>query len=365
MVAGRNDDTGRGWAPYGLATRVAAAEVRAQAELDTAIADLGVVEALRLDDRTRLDIETMVGGLVATIGSTLRRHAARMLSDRDVDGAMVLRPVAELMPRLTAAGLLRDRALVAVLVRRARHDQIAAALPLLPTADGTPGLLIRLAGDADAAVAEAALALLGLDGRRREAWEQGEVGPVDLPMELHARLAWHVAAVLRADDGSAAVSRAVDRALAEATGRLLAGHDDDRNADAVALRLAAALDPRANEIVALLVAAIDDRRLDLFTALIAHALDIGMPDMRAIVIDPVGDRLWLALRALSVDRTSLARIALALADADRRRDIDGFAVQLDAIAAVPATEAAAILSPLTLPAAFHAAIQATGQRPRW
>ncbi len=365
MVAGRNDDTGRGWAPYGLATRVAAAEARAQAELDTAIADLGVIEALRLDDRTRLDIETMAGGLVATIGSILRRHAACLLSDRDIDGTAVLRPVAELMPRLVAAGLLRDRTLMAALVRRARHDQIAAALPLLPTADGTPGLLLRLAGDTDADVAEAALALLGLDGHRREAWERGEAGPVDLPMELHAWLAWRVAAVLRADDGSAAVTRAVDRALAEATGRLLAGHDDDKTVDVVALGLAMTLDCGANDIVALLVAAIDDRRLDLFTALIAHALDIGMPDMRAIVIDPVGDRLWLALRALSVDRASLARIALALADADQRRDIDGFAVQLDAIAAVPAAEAAAILSPLALPAAFHAAIQATGSRPRW
>jgi len=365
MVAVWNDETGRGWAPYGLAARVAAAEARMQAELDTAVADLAIADGWRLDDRTRRDIDTTIGGLVETIGSAVRRHAGRLLADRDIDGAAVLRPVAEVMPRLAAAGLLRDRALVAILVACVRHDRIAAALPIVVVDDETPGLLIRLAGAADPTVAAAALALLRLDGRRREAWNRGEPGPVDLPTPLHERVAWQVAAALRGQDASAAVNRAVDRALATATARLLADHDEAACPDAVALRLAAAIDPQPQDCTALLVAAIDDCRLDLFGALIAHRLDIAMPDMRTIVVDPVGDRLWLALRALALDRTALARIALALADADPRRDIDGFASQLDMIAAIPAADAAAVLAPLSLPAALHVAIRATEQRPRW
>ncbi len=365
MVAGWNDDTGRGWTPYGLAARIAATETRVEAELDTAIADLAIADALRLDDRTRRDVDMMADALVVAIGSMVRRHAGRLLADRDIDGAAMLCPVAGLMPRLIAAGLLRDPAVVTALVGRVRHDRIAADLPVGIVDGDAPGLLIRLAGGSDAAVADAAAALLGLDGRRREAWDRGEPGPADLPAPLYTQIVWQVAAALRTGDAGAAVGRAIDRALAEAAARLLAGHDDTDSADAVALRLAAAIDPEAGDIAALLVAAIDDRRLDLFSALIAHRLDIAMPDMRAIVADPVGDRLWLALRALSVDRTTLARIALALADADPRRDIDGFAAQLDEIAAIPAREAAAVLAPLALPAAFHAAIRAMGRRPRW
>ena len=365
MVAGWNDDTGRGWSPYGLAARIGAAEARAQAELDAAIADLAIADGLRLDDRTRLDIDTMLGTLVTTLGSTLRRHACRLLADRDIDGVAALRPVADLMPALLATGLLHDRALVAALVGRARHDRIAAALPLAMAEGDAPGLLIRLAGAADGDVADAALTMLGLDGRRREGWERGEPGPADLPVPLHADLAWRIAAALRATDATAAVARATDRALATATVRLLAGYGEAERADGVALALAMAITPRQDDMAPLLVAAIDDRRLDLFTALIAYRLDIAMPDMRAIVVDPVGDRLWLALRALSLERTPLARIALALADADPRRDIDAFAIQLDAIAAIPPQEAAAALAPLALPAAFHVAIRAMGQRSRW
>lgn len=357
-------DTGRGWGPYGLAARVAGAEARAQIELDAAIADLAIAEATRLDDRTRLGVDAMLGGLVATIGATLRRHAARLLADRDIDGDAVLRPVAAVMPRLVAGGILRDRALVGDLVARVRHDQIAAALPETATDLDTPGLLIRLAGATDRLVAEAALALLGIDGRRREAWDRGDQGIPVLPAPLHARIAWQVAAALRAQDASAAVNRAVDRVLAEVTGRLLAGHDEAGCPDAAALRLAAAIDPHSDEIGALLVGAIDDRRLDLFVGLIAHRLGIPMPDMRAIVVDPAGERLWLALRALALDRTALARIALALADADPRRDIDGFALQLDTIASVPIGDAAAALAPLALPPAFHAAIRTLEGRPR-
>ncbi|MCP5979030.1 hypothetical protein NL364_31520, partial [Klebsiella pneumoniae] len=77
------------------------------------------------------------------------------------------------------------------------------------------------------------------------------------------------------------------------------------------------------------------RRLILFIAILGRAVDLDFTGARAIVLEPEGDRLWLALRAAALDRPTIARIALALADADPRRDIDIFAEELDAIAAVP------------------------------
>lgn len=76
------------------------------------------------------------------------------------------------------------------------------------------------------------------------------------------------------------------------------------------------------------------------------------------MLEPEGDRLWLALRAAALGRPTIARIALALADADPRRDIDSFADDLDAIAAVPVEGARSALAPLTLHHDLRMAIDA-------
>ena len=76
------------------------------------------------------------------------------------------------------------------------------------------------------------------------------------------------------------------------------------------------------------------------------------------MIEPRGERLWPALRAVGLDRPSIARIALSLADADPRRDIEQFADQLDDIAAIDAEAARVALAPLSLPRSFRCAIRA-------
>jgi hypothetical protein len=108
----------------------------------------------------------------------------------------------------------------------------------------------------------------------------------------------------------------------------------------------------------LLVEALGDRRLILFVAILGRAVDLDFIGARAIVLEPEGDRLWLALRAAALDRPTIARIALALADADPRRDIDIFAEELDAIAAVPVEAARSALAPLTLHHDLRLAIDA-------
>ena len=140
----------------------------------------------------------------------------------------------------------------------------------------------------------------------------------------------------------------LDRALIDAAMRSISSHDEGDRLEAVATRLAAALDPHADELAPLLVEALADRRLSLFVALIAHALGLDYADAREIVLDHKADRLWLVLRALELDRESIARIGLALSEADPRRDLDSFAEGLDGIAAIPSTAARAALAPLLL-----------------
>jgi hypothetical protein len=67
------------------------------------------------------------------------------------------------------------------------------------------------------------------------------------------------------------------------------------------------------------------------------------------------------LRALEVDRASIARIGLALSEADPRRDIDAFADGLDDIAATPAPDARAALASMLLHPDYRAAMLALGR----
>lgn len=341
---------------------IAAADWRAHSRLRVAIDDLFLPEDARLDDRLRAALSASLAEACRAIEGAVRQHAARLLMARDA-GALARRLATTdggVMERLAGAGVLRDAELMGELFGRVRHELIAARLPAqAPDEPDRPSLLPQLAGQADHVVASAAIALMAAEGRRRGASGEYRVGN-DLPAELHHRLVWWVAAALRERFAGAAGEQleALDRSLAEAALRSIAAHDEADGMEATAARLAAAIDPRADELPVLLTAALADRRLALFVALIARALRIDHGEARELVLDPVADRLWLVLRALDVDRTSIARIGLALSDADPARDVERFADDLDAIASVGVVEARRQLAPLLLHRDYRAAMLA-------
>lgn len=354
-------------APPGVATllaRAGRADLRADARLRGAIDDYFLTEDARLDDRTRLALAVTLDDLVGGVALGLVRHAARLLAARDA-GALAETLSADDRPvldRLVGAGLLRDGDVMRELIGRVRQDVLADALP--PAAPDDPdraSLLPRLAQSVDGVVATGAVTLLAAESRRRVPNQpQFQPRSTDLPAELHHRLVWWVAATLRerfAEPAGAALP-ALDRALAEAALRAIAAHDEGERLEAAAMRLAAALDPQADELPTLLTEALADRRLALFVALLGHALGLDYGDAREIVLDPAADRLWLLLRALELDRPAIARIGLALSEADPRRDLDRFADALDGIVAVSPAQAREALAPLTLHPDYRAALTA-------
>ncbi|MEG8051329.1 DUF2336 domain-containing protein [Sphingomonas aurantiaca] len=345
--------------------RAERARLRAETRLAGTIADFFLDADARLDDRTRLLLAQVLGAIVGAIEWDIRRHAARLLvggGATRAGEAMLKAGAGTVLERLTRAGLLRDEDLMDELIARVRHDLIAASLPVEVAEPDEASLLVRLAGVPDSVVASAASALLAAESRRRVANEQGSVGGSELPAELHHRLVWWVAAAIR--DGLKAAARDSDRAITDAAQRSLAAHDEGERPDAVATRLAAALDARPNELAAVLVESIGDRRLSLFVAVLAHALGIGFDQARAITLDPEGDRLWLALRALDMDRPTIARIGLALSEADPRRDIEAFADALDAIVSIGVEDARASIAPLALNRDFRMALRALARTER-
>ncbi|MFM9701215.1 hypothetical protein, partial [Streptomyces europaeiscabiei] len=85
----------------------------------------------------------------------------------------------------------------------------------------------------------------------------------------------------------------------------LGAHDEGQRPEAAAVRLAAAIDARASEVGPLLVDALGDRRLSLFVAVLGRAVDVDFTAARQIMLEPEGDRLWLALRAAALDRATI------------------------------------------------------------
>lgn len=328
------------------AERAAAARLRASERLAVAMADVFLPEDARLDDRTRLALADRLGRLIGGLEAELRRQAARLLAARGAERAAEALHAARpglALERLTRAGLLRDEALVEELLAQTQLTLMAQAMPAAGGGEDA-SLLVRLAAVPDRVVAAAAQALLVADCRE----------DATLPAELHHRLVWQVAAAIRPDPSDAET----DRAIAEAATRSLAAHDEGERPEAVATRLAAAIDARPDELAPLLLEVLGDRRPGLFTAVLAQAVGIDTAQLRTVVLEPEGERLWLALRAAQLDRQTIARIALTLAEADPRRDIEGFADQLDRIAAVEPAEARLALAPETLNPAFRAAIVA-------
>lgn len=352
---------------HGLKARLAAARrapVRADARLSESIADFFLADDARLDERMRIHIGQLLDGIVRGIETDIRRHAARVLTGRGLHerAEALLEGRPDVITRLTQAGLLRDRHLMDELIARVRCDLVGSALSVDVAEADAASVLVRLADSGDGVVAGAARALLSAETQRRAA-SHGVVQPCDLPAELHHHLIWWIAATIR--EASVAMrgdDAATDRAIVEAAQRSLGAHDEGERAESIAMRLAIAIDARPEELAPLLIEALRDRRLILFVACLARALDLDYESARTIVIEPEGDRLWLALRALDIDRPTIARIGLSLADADPRRDLEQFVEDIDMIAAIPADAARSALAPLTLHHDLRRAIDALARQ---
>ncbi len=350
-----------------LLAHAASADAAAFHGLATAIDDFFLSDSHRLDDRTRLALGRLLRAQVETVEGEIRDHGVRQLQ---VQGAPelsdALAAVDGVFAALCESGLLRDRALMAELIAQVQQELLASGMPVQAHDDPErPSLINRFVQHPDRVLAQCAMGVLIAESRRRSLPEAGPWPQTDLPAELHHKLAWWVAAALRLRAGAArdfAVPdmAALDRVLAEAAQRSLAAHDEGDRLEAAVMRLAVAIDAQPHELPELLNEALGDRRVTLFAGLLAHALGVGYPVARGLVLDRGSDRLWVALRALDLDRPAIARLGLALTEADPRRDIEAFAESLDTIMAISVEDARAALASLRLPDDYRAAILAVG-----
>jgi hypothetical protein len=349
-----------------LIAHAAAVDHASRHGLDVAIDDFFLPDDGRIEERTRLALARLLRALIETVGGEVVGHAVRLLRVQGEAAKAEALGGVDLLDRLRGPGVLCDRALIAELLGRVRQELLAGFMPAqAPDEPDRPSLINRFLQHGDRVLAQAALAVLTAESRRRVVREAGPLAQTDLPAELHHRRVWWVAAALREGWLTAEGSQAaLDRALAESAQRSLAAHDEGDRLEAAVMRLAVAVDAQADELVELMIEALGDRRVTLFAGLLAHALGTEYELARDIALDADGSRLWIALRALEFGREAIARIGVALSEADPRRDVERFADLLDVIMAIEAGAAREALSMLRLPADFRAAIMDVERRAR-
>jgi hypothetical protein len=344
-----------------LLAHAASADAAAFRGLATAIDDFFLPESHRLDERTRLGLGRLLRALVETVEGEIRDHGVRQLQVQgETELADALAAAGGVFAVLSDSGLLRDSELMAELIAQVRQELLADSMPVQAHDDPErPSLINRFVQHPDRVLAQSAMGVLIAESRRRSLPEAGPLPQTDLPAELHHKLVWWVAAALRARVAAEDVA-ALDRVLAEAAQRSLAAHDEGDRVEAAVMRLAVAIDAQPDELPELLNEALGDRRVTLFAGLLAHALGVDYPVARSLALDPASGRLWVALRALDLDRAAIARLGLALTEADPRRDIEAFAETLDTIMAISVEDARSALAGLRLPIDYRAAILAVG-----
>ena len=327
------------------ASAVAAADRRADRRRAALVADLAIPDGARPGERERALVFTLLRAAVRATAREIGAELAEPLDWSERSEADVL------------AALLADPDMADALIAAARTVVIDEALVATRTPRRKPELLAGWLDHDDAAVAERARAFVVEEAALDPATD---VALLPLPAALHRRLCWAVAAALRLS--SAETSAARDRALAAGAAAAIRRHGARVEPLAAAVRLAHAVAPdaEADAASALLLGALTEARVTLFAGLLARWLAIAGEEARALVLDPEGSLLWLALRALGLSREEAARIGFVLSEADPARDSERLPDMLDAAWTVIPDEARSALAPLGLHVEFRAALRRLG-----
>ena len=272
---------------------VESARTRGSRRLASVRRDFFLDPAYRLTEQERALMTAMLHDLIGTV-------AAEVVAALPGNG--VTPPdAAALALRLSGSGLLDREELVSLLLRRADEHRIATAfasragprkLPLLP----------RLVGDADAAVAAAAMALVVARGRRRDAFGQPRIELNDLPPREAASLAFAVAAALGDEAGT-------DRSqLAGAANAVAASHSQEDSLDSAVTVLAEALEAAGRSDDVMVETASEDGEASLLAGLLAHRAALLTETAWGYLVGGQEGGLALLARMAALSRPTAARL---------------------------------------------------------
>jgi hypothetical protein len=204
------------------------------------VAGSGRLPAVRvdffLDPRARLTEQER--SLMTAMLTDLVEAIADEFSVTLSDGQAANDEPGHILERLWSAGLLDIEDLVALLLRRAEEERIAAAIQSRHNGRNSR-FLQPLVSDLDSAISAAAMSLILAKGRRRDRFGGPKILFDDLSAEAAVALVNAIAAAIRSDLGGQA---ATDERLGACVDALLARHDEGNRLEASAFELVHALD---------------------------------------------------------------------------------------------------------------------------
>jgi hypothetical protein len=323
--------------------------------LATVRADFFLDPAYRLTEQERALMMAMLNRLIGTIADEIRVEApmGRCASNDGSNAALV--------DELTAAKLLDEPQLIALLLRRAAEERIGAGAKAR-AGHREARALQGLVSHENGAVSAAAMALILARGRRRDRFGQCLIAFDDLSAGTAELLVHTTAAAIRRVLGSQG-GAAADLGLAAASERLLARRNPELAIDGLTERLVRLLDESGSLNDELLIAAANDGKI-AFVAL-ALARRGGIAGEVAIEELLSGDpaRAMMLLRAAGVSRQFSAGLLAGSGDLLGIGDAGAAIDRFDEISDDEADSARARLAtPFAYRAALSALDKARGQR---
>ncbi|HEX8534039.1 MAG TPA: DUF2336 domain-containing protein [Allosphingosinicella sp.] len=306
--------------------------------LAVAAADLRLKPSLRLTEWQRATVSALAAKVVRTVEDDLRislADAPHARANEALHAALTSAHVAIAAPILERSGAHAEPPLVAALIRRTEEHRLARS-----RGNSEAGLLLELIRDEDEQVSEQAMAILIAHSRRFDGFGEPVAARTELPAELEHRLAWRVAAALRAYmiDRHGVPAADADAMLVSAAERLLADYDEGDGLEARCMRLARRLDQLGRVDDDLTERSLTEGSLPLFLAFISVRASLGRDAAWEIVSDPRGRGAPLLLKASDLGREQAGSILLGLASSE-----DLVASQLDLFDVTSAAEARAAL----------------------
>jgi Uncharacterised protein conserved in bacteria (DUF2336) len=213
----------------------APARAAGRGRLATVRRDFFLDPAKRLTEQERALMTAMLHCLVGDVADAIRAALpnGRVAANDEGDAALVA--------ALTSSGLLDEAGLMALLLRHADEERIATAA----RARGgrrEARVLQGLVSHDYGAIAAAAMALILGRGRRRDRFGQCLIAYDDLPLASAEALVHAVAAGLRRELAAGRGIPGADLELAQASDRVLEGHDEERGIDSLIASLVHFLD---------------------------------------------------------------------------------------------------------------------------
>ena len=275
--------------------------------LATVRRDFFLDPAERLTEQERALMTAMLHCLVSDVADAVRAAlpSGRLAANDEGDAALV--------EVLTAAGLLDEPGLMALLLRRADEERIATAARAR-SGRREARVLQGLVSHDYGAVAAAAMALILARGRRRDRFGQCLIAFDDLPGVSAEHLVQAIAAGLRRELSAARGPSAADTELTQALDGVLEAHDPERSIESLTAALVHFLDEGGGLIDDLVLAAANEGEIGFVAEVLARRSGIEIESAMDELLCGDPARLMALLRIAGASRELSAGLLGGIGD---------------------------------------------------